>query len=59
MERPVLSKQLDSETFRSFYYLKEELVYFCRDNGLPCSGGKIDLTDRIAHYLDTGGTVQR
>lgn len=54
MERPILSKQLDGRTFRSFYYLKEELVQFCRENGLPVTGGKIDLTDRIAHYLDTG-----
>lgn len=53
-ERPDLNKNLDSITFRSFYYLKEELVQFCRDNNLPVSGGKIELTDRIAHYLDTG-----
>ena len=54
MERPTLSKQLDSKTFRSFYYLKEDLVCFCRENGLPVTGGKIDLTNRIAYYLDTG-----
>lgn len=54
MERPILNKQLDSRTFRSFYYLKEELVSFCRENGLPITGGKIDITNRIAHYLDTG-----
>ena len=53
MERPVLSRQLDSRTFRSFYYLKEELVNFCRENGLPVTGGKMDLTNRIAYYLDT------
>ena len=53
MARPTLSKQLDSETFRSFYYLKEELVDFCRENGLPITGGKIEITDRIVHYLDT------
>lgn len=53
-ERPDLNKNLDSITFHSFYYLKEELVQFCRDNNLPVSGGKIELTDRIAHYLDTG-----
>ena len=29
-ERPVLDKNLDSKTFRDFYYLKEELVNFCR-----------------------------
>lgn len=54
MERPVLSRQLDSKTFRSFYYLKEELVRFCRENKLPVSGGKAELTERIALYLDTG-----
>ena len=41
-------------TFRNFYYLKQELVDFCRENALPVSGGKIELTDRIACFLDTG-----
>ena len=53
-ERPELSKGLDGATFRSFYYLKQELVDFCRENGLPASGGKIELTARIAYFLDTG-----
>ncbi len=52
--RANLDKQLDSDTFRSFYYLKEELVDFCRENGLSTSGGKIEITDRIAYFLDTG-----
>ncbi len=53
-ERPELNIELDGKTFRSFYYLKEELVDFCRANHLPVSGGKIDLTNRIACFLDTG-----
>ncbi|MDO4272169.1 MAG: DUF6434 domain-containing protein [Eubacteriales bacterium] len=53
-ERPALDKNLDSKTFRDFYYLKEELVDFCRKYGLPVSGGKIEITDRIARFLDTG-----
>lgn len=53
-ERPALDRNLDSKTFRDFYYLKEELVSFCRENGLPVSGGKIEITDRIAYFLDTG-----
>lgn len=53
-ERPILSKELDSKSFLNFYYLKEELIDFCRENGLPVSGGKLDLTERIAHFLDTG-----
>lgn len=53
-ERPVLDRNLNSKIFRDFYYLKEELVDFCRKNGLPTSGGKIEITDRIAYFLDTG-----
>lgn len=53
-ERPVLERNLDSKTFRNFYYLKEELVDFCRENGLPASGGKIEIADRIAYFLETG-----
>ena len=53
-KRPELNLNLDSETFRNYYYLKEELMKFCRDNGLPSSGNKKELTERIAHYLDTG-----
>lgn len=54
MERPILNNQLDSKTFRDYYYLKEELVDFCRKYGLPISGGKLEITERIAYYLDTG-----
>lgn len=53
-ERPVLDKNLDSKAFCDFYYLKEELIVFCRENNLPVSGSKIELTNRIAYFLDTG-----
>ncbi|MDO9523495.1 MAG: DUF6434 domain-containing protein [Methanocorpusculum sp.] len=53
-KRPVLDNHLDSKTFREFYYLKEELIDFCRKYRLPVSGGKIEITDRIAYFLDTG-----
>lgn len=53
-ERPELDRQLTGNTFRSYYYLKEELVNFCRLNELPASGSKIEITERIAYYLDTG-----
>ena len=61
-ERPKLCKELDSKTFKSYYYLKEELLSFCRENNLPTSGGKAELTERIALFLDTGtisASVQR
>lgn len=53
-ERPELDKKLNSKIFREFYYLKEELVDFCRKNDLPTSGGKLEITDRIAYFLETG-----
>lgn len=53
-DRPTLDKDLSSKVFREYYYLKEELVDFLRNNGLPTSGGKVELTDRIAYFLDTG-----
>ncbi len=53
-ERPILGKDLDAETFRSFYYLKAELSAFCRENGIPACGSKADLTERIAHFLADG-----
>ena len=54
-DRPELSRTLSAEVFRQWYWLKEELVQFCRDNGLPVSGGKTELAERIAYYLETGG----
>ncbi|AGN25459.1 putative Cytosolic Protein [Candidatus Methanomassiliicoccus intestinalis Issoire-Mx1] len=53
-EKPALDRNLDEEIFRSYYFLKEELVAFCRANGLPASGSKMELTERIADYLTTG-----
>ena len=57
-ERPKLNKELDAATFRSFYYLKLELAEFCKENGLPTSGSKAELTDRIAYFLDTGNVLK-
>ena len=54
MERPELTKDLSSELFKEFYYLKEELVAFCRMNKLLASGSKQELTERIAYFLETG-----
>ena len=53
-ERPMLSNISDKETFQNYYYLKAELVEFCRQNGLPTQGSKAELSDRVAYFLDTG-----
>lgn len=53
MQRPELTHELKKELFLNHYYLKEELIAFCKENGLPLSGGKTELTQRIANYLET------
>ena len=57
-QRPKLSRALDGPSFRSFYYLKQELADFCKENGLPASDSKAELTDRIAYFLDTGNVLK-
>lgn len=57
-QRPDLTVKTDAETFRSFYYLKEELVEFCRENKLSVSGTKAELTERIAYFLKTGEVLK-
>ena len=49
---------MSSGTFKDYYYLKEELVDFCKENYLQATGNKIELTDRIAHFLDTGERIK-
>ena len=51
---PVPKKDMDEATFRNNYYLKESLICFCKENGLPAAGGKIELTERIALFLRNG-----
>ena len=53
-ERPKLDIKLNSKLFKEYYYLKEELIEFCRKNNLQKTGGKLELTERIAKFLDTG-----
>lgn len=56
--RQKLTKELDSRIFQDYYYLKEELVAFCRENRLPTSGNKEELTKRITMYLEQGIVLQ-
>ena len=53
-----LTKDLTSEEFRDYYFLKEDLKEFCRAEGLKISGSKQDLEKRIIYYLDTGESLK-
>ena len=52
-----LTKDLAPEDFKDYYFLKEELKEFCRQEGLRVSGNKGDLEKRIIHYLSTGKSL--
>lgn len=45
---------IQTSTIRSHYFLKEELINYCKVNHLPTSGSKEMLINRIAYFLETG-----
>jgi hypothetical protein len=58
MSRPILDKNISLEDFKNYYWLKEELVRFCRDRGICVSGGKIEISSRIVAFLESGKIVR-
>jgi hypothetical protein len=54
--KPNLDKNISLADFNDFYWLKEELVAFCKNVGISTLGGKIEISDRIRHYILTGKT---
>lgn len=53
-QRPLLTKNLPRDVFLDHYWLKSELVSFCREQEISAQGAKASLTERIAEYLSTG-----
>lgn len=56
--RPSLTKTISLTDFQNYYWLKAELQTFCREHGLPASGSKTEITERISHYLTTGKVLK-
>lgn len=52
--RPELTTSVSVQDFRDYYWLKEELQIFCRENGISASGSKMEISDRIEGFLRTG-----
>ena len=57
--RPELTKGISPADFTDFYWMKEELVAFCKQQGITASGSKPELTARITEYLTTGRVERR
>ena len=57
IERPRLNNSISVADFKDFYWLKVELVAFCKSNGISVTGRKQELADRIIVYLQTGKII--
>jgi hypothetical protein len=51
MKRPALSDQLSVDDFKDFYWLKKELIAFCKTKGINQTGGKLEIAERIITFL--------
>jgi hypothetical protein len=59
MNRPKLDKDISLKDFKDYYWLKEELVGFCRVIGINSSGGKLDIFNRIIKFLENGVVIEK
>jgi SAP domain-containing new25 len=48
MQRPELNNALSAQEFARWYWLKEELLMFCRTAGLSAVGLKPEIANRFA-----------
>jgi hypothetical protein len=51
--RPNLTKDISLDSFKDFYWLKEELLSFCREDRRRAPGSKIENFERIETFLRT------
>lgn len=52
--RPRLSKDIQIEEFKQYYWLKEELQAFCREHLISPAGSKGEIANRIEVFLHSG-----
>lgn len=56
--RPQLTKDINIEEFKQYYWLKEELQAFCREHLLSPAGSKGEIANRIEVFLHSGKILQ-
>lgn len=59
MKRPELSDQLSVDHFKNFYWLKKELIAFCKTKEINQTGGKLEISERIISFLQNGEIIKR
>ena len=58
MKRPQFEQIKSGQEFNQWYWLKAEMVEICKRSGLPSTGRKFDLRDRIMFALDNNGKLK-
>lgn len=58
-DRPPLDKNISIPDFKDFYWLKAELISFCKRNKLPSSGSKQELNEVIIQFLSGSPTLKK
>ena len=53
-QRPEIGLIGSGSELRKWYWLKDELIQHARVLGVKTSGGKFEILERLANYLDTG-----
>jgi Domain of unknown function (DUF6434)/SAP domain-containing new25 len=51
-KRPAITKIKTGKELKRWYWLKEELVAYCKQNSITYTGSKFTILDRIANKLD-------
>jgi hypothetical protein len=54
-----ITAKLSPADFKSQYWLKKELIAFCREKGINTSGGKIEITERILAFLQNDEIIKK
>lgn len=58
LKRPDFERITSGSEFNTWYWLKAEMVEICKQAGLPYTGSKFELRDRIMYALDHNGAVK-
>lgn len=54
MSRPPLDEGISPSDLRDYYWMKSELVDWCRRRGIASGGGKLELIERMIRFIETG-----
>jgi hypothetical protein len=57
-QKPKLAKSISLDAFKNHYWLKMELIAFCKDNGLSATGSKQEISHRIETFIATGRKIK-